>query len=69
MRFTVEEYDSLSANPFTPPGFLGEVERLGFEVRQSHVTRRLLSLTGVIGDLIGVAHKKESLINRTSLSD
>ena len=58
MRFTVEEYDSLEANPFTPQRFLAEVERQGFEVRESYVTRRLLSLTGVIGDLIGVARKK-----------
>jgi ubiquinone/menaquinone biosynthesis C-methylase UbiE len=53
MRFTVEEYDSLMANPFSPETFLAELERQGFEVR--HVTRRFLSLTGVIGDLIGVA--------------
>jgi len=59
MRFTVEEYESLEANPFTPEKFLTEIERQGFEVSESHVTRRLLSLTGVIGDLIGVARKKE----------
>jgi ubiquinone/menaquinone biosynthesis C-methylase UbiE len=58
MRFTVEEYDSLVANPFTSANFLSELERQGFDVRHSHVTRRLLSLTGVIGDLIGVAHKR-----------
>ena len=54
MRFTVQDYDDLIDNPFGPREFLQELRRQGFTFDGTSVPRRVLSLTGVIGDLIGV---------------
>jgi ubiquinone/menaquinone biosynthesis C-methylase UbiE len=57
MRFSVQDYADLGRNPFSPTKFLSELDRQGFRLAGTCVTRRILSLSGVIGDLIGVGRR------------